>query len=972
MDPIPIDFNKYLGPQIIGLPDDLQFITFNQIIASLNRDGILTRLLQWVPFHRLPANIYEYIRQNHPYLLQQPTMPQMIPQMNLVQSPFGGPPLGGLMGIPVPQNYPQAHPQRFNPAQYMLPQAGPFQAQQQLPAQQFAGPQPILGGPFVMRPPPPEIIFSEGNPKYPIPNGREIVKDVLTDDWIYRNRKGWPLVPLSDFDYFRNSFGPINYDSSDDLLMVPTYQDQWPTRNLMRGLMQGLGQPPPIEESNSYKFYLKELNYNITDFSINFYDKFPHIKPLLEKYKGKLAVCGGAVTRTLLSGHHDKTDVDLFFYKSSKEEAFAILLDCVATLVANYKGGRAIIERKLYVTNVILESVDTSSTVYQFIHRIYPTLDSILGGFDIGCSAVGFDGEKVYGTPLGVYSITKKCLIVDTTRRSTSFEHRILKYARAGFAIIFPGITIGKANKIRMPSNDKDLYQKGRKVNLIIRKLGLYFSEDFQSYNDILGSGNSDIFLDQLKVTQDTVKTRKRIITDYETTPEDMLRRFTDYGADEDYRWKHKTMSNGTVLRANNIEAVSVFVIFPREKESEAGGLTLFKHFPEHYSYDDVIAAFIDIISNPQLKFDETYKGRAFAYIAKKQKRIDAGSDYVNRLSTEVRLFAEMAPKMRTLQADLKSSQALPVLQQIQKEKMDEMVLIVDLLNDRMKANLAKAKDRLTGMQWIDQEPGRQWTSSINPVVKKPEDFYGEYYVPFGLGIPCKIETTLRLMRKFRKGSFFAELPGDLFKLLLIYILRAYTYNTPRKPNAWEPLGVQITERPTIVEQPATYFSELAVANGGDLKPKGKIEKREEEKRLHSMIPAAQIMGLRAFQPSQNPIIPGQQAPSSSSIMQTLMDRVRQKHQENQQENQDSDSDDDESEEPNTSPIVTPNIKMPSVPFSHSPYKINYDMRPTPILEKNLPRHLIIIGLNLYLDEDTKIVYSSSGRHDWMIVGRIN
>jgi hypothetical protein len=266
-------------------------------------------------------------------------------------------------------------------------------------------------------------------------------------------------------------------------------------------------------------------------------------------------------------------------------------------------------------------------------------------------------------------------------------------------------------------------------------------------------------------------------------------------------------------------------------------------------------------------------------------------------------------------------------------------------------------------MQWIDQDPGRQWTSSINPIIKKPEDFYGEYYVPFGLGIPCDIETTMRLARKFRKGSFFAELPTDLFKLILIYVLRAYTYNIPRKPNAWEPAVVQPTTQPSKVEKPLDYFSELALANGGDLRPKGKREQREEDQRLRNLLPAAQV-NFPAFN------VLGQQQfqPQFHQQFQPL-GQQRFQPQQNNQTFEDS-SDDDEREETNN-PTTIPNIRIPTASFSESPYNILYDPLPRTILENDLPSNLLIIGIGLYLDEDTGIVYSKFN-NAWMITGRID
>jgi len=1002
----PIDIYLPLGQQIPDLPVDLQGITFSQLTFRLDKETLLTQLLTAIPLGKLPENIYFYVARDYPLLITQiygpresgiyladrsqgnnapqaqppyPMAEQSSQESQALNNVFGAAAQGMRQIRPIPgpiQMYTPQYP--YQQAPYQVPiidqprdpklMLQPLLLNIRAPAMPI---NPLAGSPSTSN-----INFSQVEPRYPLPNGRQTVKEIITEDWIYRNRKGWPLVPLSDFDYYRNSFATTN-PNGDDLLMTPSYRHQWSMHN---------------NGNESYKEYLSKVSKVINNFHSYFYGKFPEIKPLLEKYKGKLAVCGGAVTRTLVNRVDSITDVDLFFYNTSKEEAFAILLDCAATLIANYTDGKAIIERKLYVTNVILESENRSPRIYQFIHRIYPTLDSIIGGFDLGPAMVCFDGERVYGTPLGVYSIAKRCVIVDTTRRSLSFEHRIVKYSKLmKFAVIFPGITIAKANEIQ--DIPVDLYPAGHKVYLLMKKLGLYFrGEDIEHYSDIFGTTNhgGDIYLDKLHVYDNNVKMKKRDIGEFETTPEDILKKYTDYGADEDYRWKYKTISNGTVLRTNNIEAVSVFVSFKQSRNYQESNYRREKPIHRKHrnaTYQDVVEAFLTIIAYPQLSFDETYKGRAFAYIAKKQNRIETGRGVVNRIATEIRLFAEMAPKMRNLQMSIKPEkiqetqgmitlQVEPNSEKYQKQVMDEMTVIVDLLNDRMAANIIKAKENLRGMKWIDQDPQRQWTSSINPVVKKPEDFYGKYYVSLGLGIPCNVETTIRLMRKFRPGSSFAKLPNDVFKLILMYILRAYTYNSETKKEEIkfigkeQPImGIQTIIQPTI-QKPSTllnYFNTLALENGGDLRPKGNIEKRYQEEavtgpfgiRTHGFYQNQAIQEImnRLPMPLQNPF-PSQQIMQQGAPVQFSQNPF----------SSDDDSDSDEEElQPtiipgmfpqmppgfnpnNTLPLMSPNLPL------NTPMNIISDV-PMPVSMQELPLDLLHIGENRYLDEKTGIAY---------------
>ncbi|KAL0222515.1 hypothetical protein RCL1_002369 [Eukaryota sp. TZLM3-RCL] len=80
----------------------------------------------------------------------------------------------------------------------------------------------------------------------------------------------------------------------------------------------------------------------------------------------------------------------------------------------------------------------------QVILRLYNSISEIIHGFDIGSSAVAFNGNEVYLTSLSKLSYMYKINVVDTTRRSTTYERRLRKYFDRGFAIVFPNLDITK------------------------------------------------------------------------------------------------------------------------------------------------------------------------------------------------------------------------------------------------------------------------------------------------------------------------------------------------------------------------------------------------------------------------------------------------------------------------------------------------------------------------------------------------
>lgn len=80
----------------------------------------------------------------------------------------------------------------------------------------------------------------------------------------------------------------------------------------------------------------------------------------------------------------------------------------------------------------------------QIILRLYKSISEILHGFDMGSVAIGYNGSDIYFTSLGKFSYEYLANIVDPTRRSTTYEKRLIKYYNRGFHIILPYLDITK------------------------------------------------------------------------------------------------------------------------------------------------------------------------------------------------------------------------------------------------------------------------------------------------------------------------------------------------------------------------------------------------------------------------------------------------------------------------------------------------------------------------------------------------
>jgi hypothetical protein len=96
-------------------------------------------------------------------------------------------------------------------------------------------------------------------------------------------------------------------------------------------------------------------------------------------------------------------------------------------------------------------------------------------------------------------------------------------------------------------------------------------------------------------------------------------------------------------------------------------------------------------------------------------------------------------------------------------------LFIPEIIGRRLK----EAKEKLTGINWRLTNPGTQWTSSYNPVIKHPKDWYGERYVSFRIGCE-EVEMCLRLMRL--RDCVWKTLPRDVFGLVVREVVWINSY----------------------------------------------------------------------------------------------------------------------------------------------------------------------------------------------------
>lgn len=169
-----------------------------------------------------------------------------------------------------------------------------------------------------------------------------------------------------------------------------------------------------------------------------FYTKYPFLQSMNMR---NMLIAGGSIT-SILGGHNVK-DLDIFFYGISVDEAETRMHELISEICNHF------IDRpRQFVKNRFTVTLRIDNIEFQFILRCYSCISEILHAFDIGSSAIGFDGQQLYTTAIGHFSLTTKTNIIDLKKRSATYEKRLIKYFDRGFSIILPNLDLSKLNGV--------------------------------------------------------------------------------------------------------------------------------------------------------------------------------------------------------------------------------------------------------------------------------------------------------------------------------------------------------------------------------------------------------------------------------------------------------------------------------------------------------------------------------------------
>eukprot|EP01124_Arcella_intermedia_P017934 TRINITY_DN2491_c0_g1_i1.p1 TRINITY_DN2491_c0_g1~~TRINITY_DN2491_c0_g1_i1.p1 ORF type:complete len:477 (+),score=140.25 TRINITY_DN2491_c0_g1_i1:90-1433(+) len=403
-----------------------------------------------------------------------------------------------------------------------------------------------------------------------------------------------------------------------------------------------------------------------------------------------------------------------------------MLEDCVA-VIADFYGKEVFVERSDHVVNVDFGVQKR----YQFILRIYPRIDIFIGGFDIGASMIAFDGVQIYTTQLGAWSLAKKAIIVDTTRRSTSYEYRLEKYTNLSFMLVFPGLDI---EKIQPPYSIQPTLNNCFSIKIQKSKIPRRVS------------------LERLK---------KRYPKEMKMEPES-VRKISDYGhfnIIQDFR---------QIYADSEIEVLMSHYYASLLKTGWRSRFFVYSSLPN--DYEKARKMFASMIDNPQIKFCKNFIEEEHN---KKLQRIP-GVNRLNVSKIDSRVFAEYFFEFQEMMnsfckgsGDDRTMEDHEVIRKSEKY-INFITKVTPILNNRITERAKLWTEDMKGLKWITKNPGTQHTASINPIIEDPRQFYINCYKPFIVGIPREVEYCIWVL--FRGQLNF---PSEVVRIIVKNVVRS-------------------------------------------------------------------------------------------------------------------------------------------------------------------------------------------------------
>lgn len=167
-------------------------------------------------------------------------------------------------------------------------------------------------------------------------------------------------------------------------------------------------------------------------------------------------VAGGAVLACLSldQSRYRTSDIDIFIHGITSEAAANEKLKEIHALVSkNTKHQGEVIRTARAVT--LINPYPYRHV--QIILRLYQSPSEVLLGFDIDSCTVGFDGKNVWCMDRFRRALNKRYNLVNMSRRSITYEQRLYKYGKRGFAAAVPDLDKARVDAVIFDRKRSDL-----------------------------------------------------------------------------------------------------------------------------------------------------------------------------------------------------------------------------------------------------------------------------------------------------------------------------------------------------------------------------------------------------------------------------------------------------------------------------------------------------------------------------------
>ena len=161
-----------------------------------------------------------------------------------------------------------------------------------------------------------------------------------------------------------------------------------------------------------------------------------------------LCLAGGAASAVLMNSPELLTqgclfhDLDFFAVgHKSDDDARNAIKALGRHLAEQWGAGRTIVNRTqgcITFTRRRGADVQETDVIVQVILRRYSTKGEVIHGFDLGSSAVLWDGEHVITTALGKLAFENGANVLNLQARRNSYEKRLARYFNRGFDLVLP------------------------------------------------------------------------------------------------------------------------------------------------------------------------------------------------------------------------------------------------------------------------------------------------------------------------------------------------------------------------------------------------------------------------------------------------------------------------------------------------------------------------------------------------------